>query len=248
MFTINDDNSIYATRGDIVFFSVSAEDDGVAYKFQAGDVVRIKVYGKKDAETVVLQKDFPVNEETETVEIFLTEEDTKIGNVISKPVDYWYEVELNPFDYPQTIIGYDEDGAKVFKLFPEGDDNEADIPTKEEIGFVDSHLDMTSPRPVQNQAVARAFEKLTEKANVVKVVQGKEAITFKIDANASIMYSTFEQSGIVSARNGLDAEPTITTIQGEAPALAYSASAGTVTLTFPAYRTITFVTKYAIVE
>ena len=84
MFTLNDDLSIYATRGDIVFFSVTAEDDGEPYKFQAGDVVRIKIYGKKDAEAVVLQKDFPVTEETESVEIFLTEQDTKIGEVISK--------------------------------------------------------------------------------------------------------------------------------------------------------------------
>lgn len=122
MFVLNDDKSIYATRGDIVFFSVSAEDDGKPYKFQAGDVVRIKVYGKKDAENVVLQKDFPVFENTEQVEIFLNKEDTKIGEVISKPKDYWYEVELNPETNPQTIIGYDEDGAKVFRLLPEGDD------------------------------------------------------------------------------------------------------------------------------
>lgn len=122
MFSLNDDKSIHATRGDIVFFSVSAEDDGKPYKFQAGDVVRIKVYGKKDAENVVLQKDFPVFENTEQVEIFLNKEDTKIGEVISKPKDYWYEVELNPETNPQTIIGYDEDGPKVFRLLPEGDD------------------------------------------------------------------------------------------------------------------------------
>lgn len=122
MFTLNDDNSIYATRGDIVFFCVSAEDDGEPHKFQAGDVLRIKVYGKKDARNVVLQKDFPVLEITEKVQVYLTGEDTKIGEVISKPQDYWYEVELNPDTAPQTIIGYDEDGAKVFRLFPEGDD------------------------------------------------------------------------------------------------------------------------------
>lgn len=123
MFVLNDDNSIYATRGDIVFFSVSAEDDGEPHMFKAGDVVRIKVYGKKDAENVVLQKDFPVVEDTEKVEIFLSKEDTKIGEVISKPKDYWYEIELNPGNDPQTIIGYDEDGAKVFRLFPEGGDS-----------------------------------------------------------------------------------------------------------------------------
>lgn len=162
MFTLNDDLSIYATRGDIVFFSVSAEDDGKPYKFQAGDVVRIKVYGKKDAESVVLQKDFPVTDITENVEIFLSEEDTKFGEVISKPKDYWYEVELNPHDNPQTIIGYDEDGAKVFKLFPEGDDIPEWTPEPEDIPVVDDELDMTSTRPVQNQAVARAFERLLD--------------------------------------------------------------------------------------
>ena len=156
MFTFNDDLSIYATRGDIVFFTVSAQEDGEPYKFQAGDVVRIKVYGKKDAESVVLQKDFPVTEETESVEIFLSEEDTKIGEVISKPKDYWYEVELNPGENPQTIIGYDEDGAKVFKLFPEGDDIPAFVPDPEDIAVMDDELDMTSTRPVQNQAIARA--------------------------------------------------------------------------------------------
>lgn len=158
MFTINDDNSIYATRGDIVFFTVTAEDNGVVYTFQPGDVVRIKVYGKKDAERVVMQKDFPVIEATEQVEIYLAEEDTKFGEVISKPKDYWYEVELNPFTNPQTIIGYDEDGAKVFKLFPEGEDIPVeDDPEPEEFPVVDEELDMTSTRPVQNQAIARAF-------------------------------------------------------------------------------------------
>lgn len=163
MFTINDDNSIYATRGDIVFFYVSAEDNGVSYVFQPGDIVRIKVYGKKDAENVVLQKDFPVTDESVQVEIFLTEEDTKIGEVISKPRDYWYEVELNPDTNPQTFIGYDEDGAKVFRLFPEGDDIPPYVPDikPEDIPIVDDTLDLTSTRPIQNQAVARVLADLT---------------------------------------------------------------------------------------
>ena len=67
MFTVNEDLSIYATRGDIVFFSVSAEDDGYLYKFQPGDIVRMKIFGKKDAGSVVLQRDFPVTEVCENV-------------------------------------------------------------------------------------------------------------------------------------------------------------------------------------
>lgn len=167
MFTINDDNSIYLTRGDAVAFTVTCEDDGKSYVFQPGDVVRLKVFGKKDAENVVLQKDFPVVTATEEVEIFLSEDDTKIGEVISKPTDYWYEVELNPHDNPQTIIGYDEDGAKVFKLFPEGDDIPPFVPQPEDIPIVDEELDLTSQRPVQNQAVARAIARLEAMVNEI---------------------------------------------------------------------------------
>ena len=162
MFYINEDNSIYVTRGDVLFFSVAAEDNGKPFKFQAGDVVRFKVYGKKDAESVYLQKDFPITATTETVEIYLTEEDTKIGDTISKQKDYWYEVELNPDTNPQTIIGYSEDGAALFRLFPEGEDIPESEVKPEDIPVVDSELDMTSNRPVENRVIARAFENLRE--------------------------------------------------------------------------------------
>lgn len=121
MFKINDDMTIECTRGDAALFSVGANIEGVAYTFKVGDVVRFSVFGRKDCSDVVLKKDVTVSEETELVEIELYSEDTRIGEVISKPTDYWYEVELNPDTYPQTIIGYDQDGAKVFKLYPESE-------------------------------------------------------------------------------------------------------------------------------
>lgn len=120
MFVINEDLSIYITRGDAAVFSVGANVGETAYTFRVGDVVRFKVFAKKNCEDVVLQKDTEVTEATSTVEIALNGTETTIGEVISKPTDYWYEVELNPDAHPQTIIGYDENGAKVFKLFPEG--------------------------------------------------------------------------------------------------------------------------------
>ncbi len=160
MYRINEDNSIYSTRGDIVILSVSADNNGKPYTFQAGEVLRIKVFGKKDAESVVLQKDFPITSATQAVELFLDENDTKIGEVISKPKDYWYEIELNPFDNPQTIIGYDEDGPKIFKLFPEGADIPPYVPDPEDIPVIDTELDMTSDRPISNQVIARAFANL----------------------------------------------------------------------------------------
>lgn len=156
MFVLNDDMSIYTTRGDVVFFAVLAEnDEGEAYTFQPGDVVRMKVFHKKNCDEVVLQKDFPVFKESEQVEIILTKEDTKLGKVVSKPTDFWYEIELNPdTDKPQTLVGYSEDGPAVFRVMPEGADLVEYIPTEEDIPFVDTELDLTSPRPVANRAIS----------------------------------------------------------------------------------------------
>ena len=195
MFTLNEDLSIYATRGDIVFFSVAADDNGKPYTFKAGDVVRIKIYGKKDVESVVLQKDFPVTEDSTNVEIFLTEEDTKIGEAISKPKDYWYEVELNPYNNPQTIIGYDDNGAKVFKLFPEGDDVPEWTPAPEDISAMDDELDMTSTKPVQNQAIARAVTSLR-----ADFEEAKEYITNKSNDTAEVVAATERAVSVERAR------------------------------------------------
>ncbi len=103
-----------------MFFSVTAEDDGVPYLFKQGDLLRIKIFERKGCDRVVLQRDFPVLEDAEQMEVFLSEEDTKIGESINKPKDYWYEIELNPLSKPQTIVGYSEDGPAVFRLLPEG--------------------------------------------------------------------------------------------------------------------------------
>lgn len=163
MFQVNDDLSIYVTRGDMVYLKVTAENNGEPYTFQPGEVVRFKVFAKKDCTDVVLQKDFPVTDYTQGVEIVLDGEDTKIGEVISKPRDLWYEVELNPFDEPMTIIGYGEDGPMVFKLFPEGADLPEHVPAPEVIKVIDDEFDMTSERPIQNQVVARAFANLEKR-------------------------------------------------------------------------------------
>lgn len=120
MFYIDSDLTINITRGDAALLSVSANKGDAKYEFKSDDVVRFKVFTKKDCEDVVLKKDTTVTESAETVRIALDSADTKIGENINKPTDYWYEVELNPDTNPQTIIGYDENGAKIFKLYPEG--------------------------------------------------------------------------------------------------------------------------------
>jgi hypothetical protein len=122
MFKIDNNKTIHITRGDIGVITIDAKMEGADYEFQRGDVLRFKVYEAKDCSCVVLQKDVVVEETGQEIVINLQSDETKLGDVISTPTNYWYEVELNPDTAPQTIIGYDEEGAKVFRLYPEGSD------------------------------------------------------------------------------------------------------------------------------
>ena len=102
---------INLTRGDIATLVVNTQNqEGTPYIFKDGDVVRFKVFKAKDCSCIELQKDVLVNEEQSSVIIDLSSNDTRIGEVISKPTKYWYEIELNPEKSPQTIIGYDLEG------------------------------------------------------------------------------------------------------------------------------------------
>lgn len=123
MFEVDADKTIHLNRGDIANIKVTANmEDGTPCTFKVGDVVRFHVYKKKDCACTVIRKDVVVDAETQAVTIALTKADTKIGDIINKPTDYWYEIELNPDTYPQTLIGYDKVGEKIFRLYPEGSD------------------------------------------------------------------------------------------------------------------------------
>ena len=120
MFLIQN-NTIHLTRGNIANIEIGAyNEDGSNYIFQTGDVVRFKAFKRKDCEKVELEKDVVIDEPTISVNISLSGEDTKLGELINKPTIYWYEVELNPETAPQTIIGYDLEGEKQLILYPEG--------------------------------------------------------------------------------------------------------------------------------
>ena len=121
MLVIHDDNSIYLTRGDIASIQITAlNSSGEEYLFKNGDIVRFSIFEKGRYDNLVLRRDVKVTTETKFVSINLSGNDTKIGELINKPKQYWYEVELNPDAAPQTIIGYDNNGPKILTLFPEG--------------------------------------------------------------------------------------------------------------------------------
>ena len=116
---------ISLTRGNIKNIDVNAKNlDGTDFTFKQGDLVRFKVMEKKDCQCVVLQKDVVVDSDTTLVTIPLTMEETDFGEVASKPVDYWYEIDLNPDTARITIVGYDENGEKTLTLYPRGEDKQ----------------------------------------------------------------------------------------------------------------------------
>lgn len=122
--------NIEITRGNYMPLTLSPEieDEGNDFTFKTGDVVLIKIFEKKNVQNVLLEKRFEVQEESAEFTIEVTAEEMKIGELINKPKDYWYEIELNPdSDKTVTLVGYDkEDGPAILTLYPEGgnlDDN-----------------------------------------------------------------------------------------------------------------------------
>jgi hypothetical protein len=68
----------------------------------------------------------------------------------------------------------------VFRLYPEGDEVEDDAPvTPEDVPVVDEELSLTSTRPVQNQAIARAFARLNAQSD--DVFFGEKVYTTEIE-------------------------------------------------------------------
>lgn len=113
--------TILWTRGDIGCMEVKTHnEDDTLYNFTTNDIVRFKVMVKGDPDAVLFMKDTPVEKEGTSMDINFEKEDSRFDEPIKKPTDYWYEVKLNPDTKPRTIIGYDESGAKILTLYPEG--------------------------------------------------------------------------------------------------------------------------------
>ena len=113
MFEIKDD-VIHVTRAStgVIEFEIPG------YTFKAGDTIELRIYERAGLNELPLKtKEITVKEDAYTLDIELTCEDTDIGKPDNKVVEYWYEIELND---EQTILGYDEKGAKVLKLYPKG--------------------------------------------------------------------------------------------------------------------------------
>lgn len=111
-------------RGDSTTLKISAKDsNGDDYTFSVGERVKLAITERKNEDNVVFSKIVDVDTQGTYVNIPISSSDTKIGDTINKPVIYWYEISLlTNSGEVQTIIGYDEEGAKEFVLNPEAGD------------------------------------------------------------------------------------------------------------------------------
>lgn len=109
---INQDKEIEINRGDRGTLKLINKKGN----FEIGDKLKFSIVDKKEYNNLIFQKEFIVTENSNVTYITLTKEDTTIGDVISKKKEYWYEIEYNG---DLTILGFDDDGAKKFILYPE---------------------------------------------------------------------------------------------------------------------------------
>lgn len=112
---------IQLNRGDSADLTITAKDStGEDYTFQVGDDIKFKITEAKNESKVIMEKTITIAEATKNVNLYLSAEDTKIGDIISKPVIYWYEISIEKTSGDVlTIIGYDNKGPKEFVLNPE---------------------------------------------------------------------------------------------------------------------------------
>lgn len=106
--------NIYVNRGDAVNIQLACNNAN----FEPGNYVKFYIMTENDCEDVLLTKTFNVTELTNTVDITLTSTETRsIGEAFKTGYKtYWYEVELNG---ENTLVGYDDNGPKLFILYPE---------------------------------------------------------------------------------------------------------------------------------
>ena len=94
----------------------------VYYEFQVGDIIKLNIYEKngydKDPIKSVIVE---VDSAGVSVDIPLTENDTTFGEISNKAITYWYDITLND---DQTVVCFNEEGAKEFIQYPAKGDEE----------------------------------------------------------------------------------------------------------------------------
>lgn len=120
MIRIDEDKTIHLTRGDATndINKLVVSKDGVS--FSENDTLKLIVVKKKGyTSEIVFSKKQTITQDSNEVEFSLTTEDTSTFPLENKKKEYWYDFVLNG---DTTILGYDEENAKKFIVYPGGID------------------------------------------------------------------------------------------------------------------------------
>lgn len=136
MIAIGEDNqTIYLTRGDKTdslhklsfyypIFNYETQEEE-RYMFQPTDKISFVVFEKKGyTKQEILRVEKTLKEmgyltPTQTPEIQLTEEDTKVFELKNKAATYWFDLVLND---TTTMLGFDDEGGKKLIVYPEAEE------------------------------------------------------------------------------------------------------------------------------
>ena len=122
MITIDNNKNIGITRGDNASFNLKVKQaDNTYYQFKTSDRVYFTVKKNYADSTPIIRKTITFSEETDTCTISLVASDTNFGSLIGGERKYVYDISINEIE---TVVGYDQDGAKYFIIYPEVSNDE----------------------------------------------------------------------------------------------------------------------------
>lgn len=109
-------NTFHVTRGDFGTITVKFKDGSV---LPEGSDVTFGVYRKNelDSEPVIWKKKSIPSGATSIDLLIDTYGNSDIENPENGREEYWYELKIGPV---YTALGYDENGPKIFYLYPTG--------------------------------------------------------------------------------------------------------------------------------
>lgn len=109
-------NTFHVTRGDRGSITFSSSDGS-----NLKGILLFRVYRKEELNSQpVLNKEIELDNTAPSYVLNIDSIDTlnEFANPENERDEYWYELKVDE----QTILGYDETGAKIFYLYPTGQD------------------------------------------------------------------------------------------------------------------------------
>lgn len=110
---IDENLTIHINRGDQLELSLIDTEN----PFVAGDKFKFSIMKANDSTTVLFQKEYFVENDTNSFDIIISSDEMRLGDPLKTGTrTYWYEIEYNGI---HTVIGYDRQGPKQLIMYPE---------------------------------------------------------------------------------------------------------------------------------